>query len=306
MSEHHYDLKSGSVGGMVPSTRTRKRRRKDPYHYGWRTLWDRGPDGREESRVVPLTYQDLLDPQLGDKMTQDSLHIQLVALLMSLLRTHFSSEPKVAVFGDLKVIFDIPGLPGPGPDVFVVRGARDRDRRRKSFRVAEEPGDIVLVIEVVSPEYREKDYESLPRIYEKAGISEYVIIEALEKNLTDPYKLTGHRLGEDRRYHAIELDEQGGLELESVGLRITPDAGGWGLALVDRATGQRLLTQEEDRSAREHAELRAEEEARRAEKEAQARLAAEKQAAAEAQARQALEEKIARLENELRDMRRSD
>ena len=112
MSEPRYDFRSGSVGSVVPSTRTRDLPGRDPYRYGWRTLWSLGPDGHEESRVVPLTYKDLLDPQLGDHMTQDSLHIQLVALLMGLLRTHFASDPEVAVFGDLKVIFDVPDLPG--------------------------------------------------------------------------------------------------------------------------------------------------------------------------------------------------
>ncbi len=312
MSEPRYEVRSGTAG-IAPTSERQSVAKRDPYRYGYRTHWGQGPDGRQQSRVVPLTYRDLLDPQLGDSMTQDSLHIQLVSLLMSLLRTHFASDPEVAVFGDLKVIFDVPGLPGPGPDVFVVRGARDRDRRRKSFRVSEEPGRIVLVIEVVSPEYKKKDYESLPEVYEKAGIGECVTIEALGEYLTDPYKLAGHRLGEDRRYHDIDLDEQDGLELESVGLSIAPDPDGWGLKIVDRATGQRLLTLEEglltleqERVARETAEKRAEEEARRAEEEArraeeeaQARQVAERQAAEEAQARKLLEEELARVKSEL-------
>ena len=324
MAEPRYEVRSGTAG-IDPTTGRRSAPERDPYRYGYRTLWGEGPDGRRQSRVVPLSYQDLLDPQLGDSMTQDSLHIQLVSLLMSLLRTHFASDPEVAVFGDLKVIFDVPGLPGPGPDIFVVRGARDRDRRRKSFRVSEEPGQIVLVIEVVSPEYKKKDYESLPEIYEKAGIGEYVTIEALGQYLTDPYKLAGHRLGEDRRYHDIDLNEPDGLELESVGLAIAPDPDGWGLKIVDRATGRRLLTLEEglltleeERVARETAEKRAEQEARRAEQEARraeqearraeeearARQAAERQAAEEARARKILEQELARVKSELQ--RRSD
>lgn len=262
---------------------------KDTFHYGWRICWDKGPDGHERSRYVPLTYQDLLDPQLGDHVTQDSLHIDLVLKLLGLLKAHFSADPRVGIFGDLKVFFDLPGLPDPGPDLFVARGVEDRDRRRTSFRTHEERGRIVLVVEVVSPEYREKDYESLPPVYEKAGIDEYLIIEALGTYLTDAYKLTGHRLGEDRRYHPIEHDEQGGLELESVGLWIAPDPDGWGLQLVDQATGQRLLSFEEASKAAK----------KQVAEEAQARQAAERQAAEEARARKTLEEKIVRLEKEL-------
>ncbi|MCP4660768.1 MAG: hypothetical protein GY856_35650, partial [bacterium] len=35
----------------------------DPYYYGWREQWETSPDGSEKLRRIPLTYQDLLDPQ---------------------------------------------------------------------------------------------------------------------------------------------------------------------------------------------------------------------------------------------------
>lgn len=301
---------SSGNASSTPSTAKENLPEKDPFHYGWRICWDREPDGSEKCRYVPLTYQDLLDPQLGDHVTQDTLHIRLVLTLYGLLSSRFAADPDVGVFSDLKIFFNIPGLPNPGPDVMVVRGVEDRDRRRTSFRVGEEPGRIVMVIEVVSPEYRQKDYESLPKVYEKAGVDEYVILEALGTYLTDPYKLVGYRLGEDRRYHALELDAQGGLELESVDVWIAPDPGGWGLQLIHRTTGQRLLSFEEasksaekrlaeEATARQAVEQQAAEEAKRAAEEARARQAAERQVAEEAQARKILEEKLARLEKEL-------
>jgi len=249
MSTPRYDLRSATATSSSVTRSSGSER--DSYRYGWRIGTRQEPGGRERTHFVPLTYQDLLNPQLGDKMTQDSLHIELVALLTSLLKRHFAPNPEVGVFSDLKVIFEVPDLPGPAPDVFVVRGVRDRDRRRKSFREGKEPGRIVLVIEVVSPDYKEKDYEDLPEIYEKAGVGEYVTVEALGDYLSGPYELAGRRMGDDLRYHEIPPDTDGRIQLESVGLWLAPDPDGWGLEIADRATGRRVLTPEEERLALE-------------------------------------------------------
>ena len=83
----------------------------------------------------------------------------------------------MAVWSNLKIAFRIPGLTsGPGPDICLVDGVDDRDRRRTSFRFGEEPGAVRLVVEVVSKKSVQKDYKDLPAIYGPLGVEEYFAV----------------------------------------------------------------------------------------------------------------------------------
>jgi len=77
--------------------------------------------------------------------------------------------------------------------------------------IAKEHGDILkdahvegapdLVIEIVSPDSEERDWREKYWEYGQAGVKEYWVI--------DPYSQTMamYRLGEERRYHRVELKE---------------------------------------------------------------------------------------------------
>lgn len=242
----------------------------DPYPYGWR--WIHLPGGGLER--VARTYEDFLDPQEGDEMGQDSIHWRLCKILFGVFEQRFPQGGEITVFGDLRVEFADPSLRAASPDVCVVRGVEDPGRRRTSYFEAREKGEILLLVEVVSPRYASKDYERNPEHFEAAGVPEYLIVDLLGDDIRGPYRLTGYRLDAGtRRYRRIEADERGGLRLATVALRVAADPrSSWGLRVEDAVTGELVPT---DAEAAVAAERRAEQAERRAEEQAEALRALE-------------------------------
>jgi colicin import membrane protein len=135
---------------------------QDPFRYGWRYVRRPTPDGDVELHQVPLTREDLLDPREGDFMIQSTTHIRIVMDLLHMLTGWAHSRADLAVFSDLKMRWGIPGLKGPAPDIAVVPGVPDKGRDRDSFDVSKEGTRPSLIVEVVSRDYRDKDYRDLP------------------------------------------------------------------------------------------------------------------------------------------------
>lgn len=295
MSEMQHNLHS------VPSSswglrRAAKKEREDPLFYGWR--FRRHDDGGIER--VPRSRADFLNPREGDEMGQDSLHFALTLIFYTLFRRRYPTGGNITVFADLLTRFAKKSLNDATPDVFLVSGVEDPERRRRSFQEAKESGKIQLAVEIVSPDYAFKDYEHNPPLYEQAGIREYLIVHLLGDYLTGPYKLSGYRLDEvTKTYQPIQPDAQGRLYSVVTDLYISADPESWGLAIVDRATGERVLTDQEALEATERrlgeAERRASEAKRWAEAEALARGLAEKRTAAVEDENRRLSAEIARL-----------
>ncbi len=222
---------------------------EDPFYWGSRRVRVADPNGGTRWREVPLTRDDVLDPQEGDMMVQGSRHALEVQTLADMLRRWFEPAGDVAVFSDLKMLWDVPGLAKGAPDVAIVRGLRDRDRDRASFSVAEEGVRPCLVIEVVSRRYAEIDYGDKVSEYRRAGVAEYLIVDFTGGAL----ELTGFRLDSAGRYRKSAPGRRRwrshttGLEF-SVG----PDRGE--LVVRDVETGHRLLTSDEEAAARQAAE----------------------------------------------------
>jgi Uma2 family endonuclease len=267
----------------------------DPFRYGWRPKYVRLVGGKVEEQRIPLTAADLLDPQLGDViLVQGGPHGKLARRLGGVLEIFFEDDPDVMVTGDMKILWGIPGLKDPAPDIAVIRGARDRDEVREVFDVVKEGVRPCLIIEVVSPKYEEirrNDYVEKKEIYERAGIPEYLIVEPFRLRGNPIRQWTGYRLGANGRYQRIEPDGEGRLLSETTGLLfgIAEDSG---FQVTKAQSGERLLDLSQLSSARKAAEERAEQAAERATREAEARKAAEK-------ARKAAEAEIARLRAEL-------
>ncbi|HEY4593447.1 MAG TPA: Uma2 family endonuclease [Thermoanaerobaculia bacterium] len=217
----------------------------DLFRLGWRYRTVRLPDGRTELREEPLTAADLLDPQLGDHVTQNSWHVAVVHELWEILSWRYEPRPDVFVSCDLKMLWRIRGLPNPSPDIAVIPGVRDKTRFRRSFDVRREGTRPSLVIELVSdePEHQSADHEGKVEIYERAGIAEYLILDP-------PYpscRLTGYRLDAAGRYQPIPPDSEGGLLSATTGVRFAVTPEGRSLHLFDAATGERLLSSSEVR-----------------------------------------------------------
>lgn len=85
----------------------------------------------------------------------------------------------------------------PEPDIMVAKESAEENLNQTSLR----PEDVVLVVEVISPESRERDKERKPSLYAKAGIPHFWLVENIEDRAvvsvyelvpdTSAYKLTG-------------------------------------------------------------------------------------------------------------------
>jgi Uma2 family endonuclease len=218
----------------------------DPCRLGWRLRSVRLADGRSELREEPLTEEDLLDPQMGDHVARNSWHIATVYRVYDVLTWRYESRPDVFVSCDLKMIWGIPRLPGPAPDIAVIPGVRDKGRMRRSFKVRQEGTRPALVLEVASeePEHQSADHQKKVRIYERAGIPEYLI---LDPPAPDACRWTGYRLNASGRYEPILPDAEGRLLSVTTGLRFGVSPDGRSILLTDAETGERLQTAAETR-----------------------------------------------------------
>src|SRR3982751_1512240 len=221
----------------------------DPFRYGTRWTTVRLPNGKVVDQPLPLTPEDLLDPQLGDEIPQSDPHAQIVTTLFGLLTRHFAEDPNVVVFYDMKIVWDIPGLPGPSPDSSVLRGLPKR-AGREIYRVAEEGMLPCLIIEAVSfPDAAmyQNEHEKKLEIYQQAGVAEYLIVDPPFPP-EDRLELKGYRLVSRGRYQRIKPDSRGRLHSETTGLFFAPSEDGETVRVGDAATtGEWLLTPSEER-----------------------------------------------------------
>lgn len=230
----------------------------DPFRYGYRWRSVRLPNGEIDQDMIPLTADDLLDPQLGDKVTQGGQHFSLVLLLAGMLRRHFEPREDIYVAGDMKMLWRIRGLKEPAPDIAVIPGVRRKpDPEPDSWDVVREGARPCLIIELVSSkdaETRRNDYEKKVEIYRRAGIPEYLILDPPTRATKNRFLLTGYRLDAEGRYRRIEPNPQGYLLSETTHLLFGVAVDGRTPLVVDATTGDQLSTAEAE-LARLRAEL---------------------------------------------------
>jgi Uma2 family endonuclease len=252
----------------------------DPFRYGWRPRYVRLPNGELDEQRIPLTLEDLLDPQLGDVVTQSEPHFGLMIALAELLRRHYESRDDVYVAGDMKMLWGIPGIPEPSPDIAVIFGVRNKLDPRTSFRCKREGTRPSLIIELVSSidsGTRNNDYEKKVKIYQRVGIPEYFIFDPPTPVTDERLLLTGYRLDAAGRYREVDPDSLGRLNSVTANLLFGVSDNGRSPEVIDAATGKTISTPGQLDKARQAAEARAlaaEERVRTAEAEI-ARLRAE-------------------------------
>lgn len=256
----------------------------DPFRYGWRYVRKERPDGSVEFDQVPLTLEDVLHPQDGDVMPQNTPHDRDWTYLGEVLRGQVADDPTALITSDLIIVWDVPGLKHHSPDLGVIFGVRDPQAERSSFSVAEEGVRPALLIEIVSPAYRVNDVETKVDHYHRAGVPWYVIVD--REDMDGPVRLIGYRAEADG-YVQLPLDERGRLWLEPVGVWLGTQ-------------GNRVVcyseTGEEIGDYVQVTKNLAEAEARAAEAEERAREAELRAAAAEAQLRE-LRERLRQSRN---------
>jgi Uma2 family endonuclease len=254
--------------------------------------WVERPDGSFELMEWPPTLEDYLDPRLGDQLPQGNPHAVVRRTLADVLYWYFRPEEDVFVLEDVKILLG-PGLPGPAPDVAVIRGARDRDPNFESFDVVKKGGFPCLLIEVISPSdarIRRMDEEDKKDLYERVGIPEYLLVDTPRRAKRPHFRIYGYRLGLGKRYRLIEPDEDGRILSETTGFRfgISPD--GQAIEIFDPA-GNRLLASGEAWERAAHEE--------------EGRKAAEQRAVHEEEGRKAAEAELARLRAEIARLKKN-
>ena len=226
--------------------------------------WVERPDGHLELLEIPLTPEDFLDPQLEDTMVQGRPHSRTRRYFAEILERHFRADEDVMILEDVKHLLG-PGFPGPAPDVSVIRGALDPDDDLQSFDVVRQGVVPCLVIEVVSPfdaRIRRTDEVDKVSLYQRIGIPEYLLVDLPCRGTGRRFRVRGYRLGPDKRYQAIEPDDQGYLLSETTQLRFGVPPEGDRVDIFDVRTGERLRSpiEIEQEGAREVAARKAAEE----------------------------------------------
>ena len=212
----------------------------DPFRYGtrWRTV--SLPNGEVTEQQIPLTAEDLLDPELGDEVTQSEAHFEFLHWLTDLLLRHYKGREDMMLLSDMKMFWGLPGVKEPSPDIAIIPGVRPNPDRG-SFSVREEGALPCLIIEVVSATdsaVRRNDYEKKVEIYERVGIPEYLICDPPTSVTKGRLVLTGHRLNSNGRYRQIQPEAQGRLLSETTGLLFGVGEDGRTIAIQDTRTGE--------------------------------------------------------------------
>jgi Uma2 family endonuclease len=218
--------------------------------------WVERPDGGFELLEWPPTVEDYLDPQLEDKLTQGRPHAELCHLLFELLSRFFKPDEEIVVLQDVKILLG-PGLPGPSPDIAVIRGARDKDFW--TFRVVDQGVLPHLVIEVISPRdarVRQMDQVNKLELYQRVGIPEYLLVDFPRRATGHRFRVKGYRLGPGRRYEEIAPDGKGRLLSETTGLRFGASEDGQQIEIFDPNEARILTAQEVSEGATREAKAR--------------------------------------------------
>ncbi len=187
----------------------------------------------------------------GQPMAETDVHRDLMVDLIAMLREFFRADPNVYVSGNLFLYYQ-EGDPrrSVAPDVFVVKGVPDHQRRIYKLWEEGQPPDVVF--ELTSRSTRSEDLRTKRDLYERLGVEEYFLFDPLGEYLRPP--LQGYRLLRGR-YRPLRAAEDGALW--SAGLGLALHAHHERLRLFDPERQRWLPTPQEETAARRRAEARA-------------------------------------------------
>ena len=197
----------------------------------------------------------------GKPMAETPVHRDVMIDAIQILKRRYANRSDVYVSGDMLMYYE-EGNPrkSVAPDVFVVLGA-SRDEDRDTYLLWREPKAPDFVLEVTSKSTRRNDRIAKHTLYESLGVAEYFLYDPKAEYLNPPLQGFGLRRG---RYVPLEAmpSPDGAPVLYSEVLGLSLHARARALRLRDPATGEDLLTSEEESAARraaeaENAELRA-------------------------------------------------
>lgn len=185
----------------------------------------------------------------GKPMAESDQACNYLIYARQVLRIYFQDRPDVYVAGNLFIYYE-EGNPEAvvAPDVFVVLGVNNQDRR--SYKTWEED-DIKpdFVLEITSKTTRSKDQGAKKGIYAFLGVREYFQYDPTGDYLNP--QLQGLRLVAGNYLPIVVNTLPDGTESllsEVLGLELRLESGE--LRFYNPATGQKLLSHEEEAAAR--------------------------------------------------------
>lgn len=114
-------------------------------------------------------HTELIDGSLVFVSPQRLFHSRMIDLVMNGLRR--TVPPELKVTREMTVVLDRRN--GPEPDVSVVRAEAVTGLELTRFEAA----DLLLAVEVVSPDSEARDHDSKPHKYATAGIPHFWLVE---------------------------------------------------------------------------------------------------------------------------------
>ncbi|MFD8824485.1 Uma2 family endonuclease [Streptomyces sp. NPDC059605] len=114
-------------------------------------------------------HTELLDGSLVFVSPQRRFHAKMIDLLMNGLRATIPADLKAE--REMTVVLDRHN--GPEPDISVVRSDAATDLEQTRFHAA----DLLLAVEVVSPDSEARDRDAKPRKYAAAGIPNFWLVD---------------------------------------------------------------------------------------------------------------------------------
>ncbi len=282
----------------------------DPFRYGWRYVRVTRPDGRIDLEQIPLTLEDVLHPQEGDVIPENSQQERDRRYLHDVYESRYADDPGVLTLSDCLIDWDDEDVRPLAPDLAVLEGVRTKDGAWGMYRLGVDGGRALLVGEIVSPHTRSNDVKAKREYYSHLGVPWYVLVD--QEREDGPRRLIVYRRTPEG-YAEVPPDREGRVRLPGDVL-IALEEGR--VICYDAETGQELgdytrVSQqlEEEVAARREAEekLREESEARhraegQAREQTEARVRAEGQAREESEARVRAEEQARQAEEVRKDL----
>lgn len=207
---------------MNRNGKSRRVEQPDPFRFGWRYVQQIGRNGAKQRVRVPLTLDDVLHPQEGDHIPDNSQQGRDCNYLYGVLKWRLADNPHAVAFSDCLINWGVRGLRNHSPDISVFDDVADPQRIWRTFAVAREGARTLLVIEIVSPDAhdrqaRDNDVVTKVREYYRARVPLYVIVD--QERVGAARQIIGYRRG-TRKYVSMPRDEQGRLLLEPVRLLV--------------------------------------------------------------------------------------
>jgi len=114
-------------------------------------------------------HTELIDGSLILVSPQASFHMRVVTLLEAALRR--TAPGSLRVRREMTVTLGL--RQRPEPDLFVIHAEAELNSEQTTYLA----DDVVLAVEIVSPESRERDRKRKPILYAEAGIKHFWLVE---------------------------------------------------------------------------------------------------------------------------------